>query len=161
MREASSAWNDRFGAPRAWGLRVLLGAVALGGSALYAASFQESLDVARLAGLVALGAGVSWLVFGAALLALTRARPSVLEWADACLVTMAVGIGALLLSVLLNVGGRGSASAHVGVIALSNVSMAAVFVARARRLGLGPGPALALWVLALDAPFLVFLAVMA
>src|SRR5687767_7664607 len=118
---------------RPWIRRVLLGGIAIGGSALYAASFVlmdmgTSFETIALA--VAMAAGLAWIVFGAALLMVTNARPSVLAWADLCLTTMGIGIAALAVSVLLNLVGRGALSVHVAVLLVSNLAMGAFFVSR-------------------------------
>lgn len=162
MRGASSASSER-PAALSWGARLALGAVAVAGSAAYAASFAwapQAGEAVRLARPIAIAAGLSWPAFGAALLLATRRRPSVLAWADACLVTMAPGIGVLLLSALLNLLHRGTTPAHGLVLLLSNAAMAGVFVSRARRLGMRAPLAVALWVGVLDGAFLLLLWVM-
>src|SRR5437867_1666888 len=87
--------------------RVLLVAVAFGGSAIYALSFALAYDsstVTAMACLVGLAAGTSWIIFGLVLLGTTHCRPTVLAWADACLVTMGAGIATKSASIVLNLG---------------------------------------------------------
>lgn len=102
---------------------------------------------------VAVAAGVSWPVFGAVLLLLSRARPSVLAWADACLRTMAPGILVLAAAALLGRAGIGGRALVLVTVAVSNLTMLAVFLPQARRLGLAPAKAAAAWLLVLDGFF--------
>ena len=148
-----------------WPGRVLLAGIALGGTLAYAASFQalpDSAALARPAAAVALAAAVSWPLFGAALLLLTRARPSPFAWADACLRTMAAGIVVLALAATINLNvpllgatppARWLAAGHAALLAVANALMLAAFVREARRLGLKPATAAGLWMLALNGTF--------
>ena len=143
--------------------RFLLGLLAVGGSAAYAASFHYSGGggwIAQGAEAVAVAAGISWILFGLALLAATRCRPSVLPWADACLVCMAVGIAILGISIVLNLLKFTDPGIHAGVLVASNLAMGTVFVFRARPLGLSPAKSIALWFLVLDGTFFTLWTVM-
>jgi len=156
-------------APLSWAARVLFGCIALAGTAVYATSFglfdrsEKLLPVARSIGIAS---GISWIIFGAILLAATRCRPSVLAWADACLIAQAAGIGVLMTSVLVNLVARASDAAptedafkmiHLAIVLAADVLMAWLFVGRARRLGMSLKMALALWILALNGFFLLTL----
>lgn len=155
--------------PLSWAARVLFGCIAFAGTAVYASSFgvfdgsENLLPIARSIGIAS---GISWIVFGAVLLAATRCRPSVLAWADACLVAQAAGIGVLMTSVLVNLIARASDAAstenafkmvHAAIVLAADVLMAWLFVRRARRLGMSLKMALALWVLILNGCFLLIL----
>lgn len=162
--------------PVTWPLRLAFAFYAVVATALYAASFALSRSASELlpvASAVGLAAAVSWPIFGAALLVWMRGRPSPLDWADACLKTMAVGNTVLLLSVAANLfistfpgigfwpaGGPGEPAVHGAVLAASNLSMAAVFVGQARVLGMRPAVALAMWFGVLGGTFLLLLAAM-
>ncbi|MEW6207466.1 MAG: hypothetical protein AB1631_03810 [Acidobacteriota bacterium] len=152
-----------------WAARVLFGCIAIAGTAVYAASFgvfDRSEKLLPLARSIGIASGISWIAFGAVLLAATRCRPSILAWADACLVAQAAGIGVLMASVLVNLAARASDAAptenvfrmiHGAIILAADVLMAWLFVRRARRLGMSLKMALALWVLALNGFFLLLL----
>src|SRR5438445_13813340 len=91
-------------APPRLGPMLLLACCAFVTTGAYAASFYvpAARRLAPAALEVSVGAACAWPVFGLVLLALTGARPSVLQWADACLRTMAVGNTVLLLGAALN-----------------------------------------------------------
>lgn len=156
-------------APLSWAARVLFGCIAFAGTAVYATSFgvfDRSERLLPLARSVGIASGISWIVFGAVLLAATRCRPSVLAWADACLMAQAAGISVLMASVIVNLIARASDAAstentfkliHAAIILAADVLMAWLFVRRARRLGMSLKMALALWVLILNGFFLLFL----
>ena len=148
-----------------WSKRILLGLLAFMGTAGYAASFmlhQELLPAAREVGVAA---GCSWPVFGAALLAISRGKPSAMSWADQCLATMGIGMGILIIGVLVNLlsglGGYGAGhavtAAHIAILAAANVLMGIFFVFRAVRLGMKRRTAILLWVCVLDGVFLILL----
>ena len=146
-----------------WPRRLLLGYVAIAGTALYAASFalvEDRENLAPIAQAIGIAAGVSWPVFGLILLLITRCRPGVLVWVDACLVTMSAGIGLLMLSTLLNLGvfvlnfSHGVLMPlHLAILLAADTAMALVFVRRSRSLGLNWAQALVLWVIALNGVF--------
>lgn len=142
-----------------WAFRVALGSAAIIGSAAYEWSFRSG-PFAALARPIAIAAGVSWAVFGGVLLAVTRSRPSVLAWADACLVTMGAGIGVLAVSVLANLAGASSAVLHGCVLLASNGLMCLTFAQVALSSGLSRRTAVLLWIAVLDGVFAVLLAVM-
>lgn len=141
--------------------RLALGSVAAGGTVAYAWSFTRVANAGPLLPLataVGSAAGVSWLVFGAVLLTVTGARPSIAGWVDACLHTMAVGMAVLSTATLANLAWPAISltwllSVHGGALVVSNVVMAARFVARARVLGLPPAAAVTFWMVGLNATF--------
>jgi hypothetical protein len=153
-----------------WSMRVALGVIAVGGTLAYSASFKAVPCADWMVGAgasIGLAAGVAWLFFGGMLLLVTRARPSPMQWADACLRTMAAGILALVPAAVLNVhaefGTAGAdpglwlAGAHFILLAAANAFMFAIFLREARALGLGGSTALALWMLALNGGFALML----
>lgn len=156
-----------------WGRRFALGSYAFAATAIYAGSFALTDSVSRLlplAAAIGLAAAVSWPLFGAALLARMKGRPSVLAWADACLRTMAVGNTVLLLSVGANLM-RGLfwtgtqqdgnwPAVHLAVLLVANFTMAAVFTTQAGRLGMRPGLASLMWFGVLGGAFFLALAAM-
>jgi hypothetical protein len=145
--------------------RLALGAVAVGGTIAYAWSFTRVASAGPLLPLataVGIAAGVSWLVFGAVLLIVTGARPSIAGWVDACLHTMAVGMAVLSAATLANVAWPALPLAwllavHGCALLASNIVMAARFVARARALGLPPVAAVTFWMVGLNATFAAIL----
>ena len=168
------SYSDNHGPPAAdssqWPARLLLVAVALGGTLAYAASFRalpRPSELESIAACVALAAGVSWPAFGAVLLLVTGARPSALHWADACLRTMCAGVIVLALAAAFNLNARlvaGGADAvaplaavHAALLLLGNGLMLWTFVGEARRLGLRPAAAATLWMLVLNGTFLTTL----
>jgi hypothetical protein len=139
-----------------WSHRVLLAGVAFAGSAVYAWSFAgvpQHDEWLPVAGAIGIAAGVSWVLFGVILLAFTRCRPSVMAWADACLVTMATGIAVKLTTVIANFVSPPNAWFHLAVLMAANFVMAFVFIARAQRLGLRPLRAAGLWFCVLNGLF--------
>ena len=154
-----------------WPHRVLLAAIALGGTLAYAASFQVvphaarsvGFDIAHAGACVGIAAGLAWPAFGGVLLLVTGARPSALDWADACLRTMCSGVVVLAVAAAVNLDlrllGVGTAARpwlatlHAALLVLGNAVMYGVFAGEARRLGLAPPAALALWMLALNGTF--------
>ena len=155
--------------PAQWPERVLLALLAFAGTLAYAASFRalpRADALGRPAACVALAAAVSWPLFGAALLLVSRARPAPLHWADACLRTMAAGVVVLALAATLNLdlpllgavpGVPWLAAMHLTLLAGANAVMLAVFLGEARRLGLRAVTAAALWMLVLNGTFCVTL----
>ena len=144
-----------------WPRRILLTAVAFGGSTLYALSFANVPERARwlpVAAAIGIAAGVSWIVFGLVLLGVTGRRPSVWHWADACLRTMAVGMTIKMTTVLANLVAPPAAGFHLAVLVVANLAMAAMFVAQARLLGVGLRAGLGLWFGVLNGVFVVVLA---
>ena len=143
-----------------WRWRVLLALVAFGGSTVYALSFANVPERVRwlpVATAIGIAAGVSWVLFGLVLLVVTRWRPSVWHWADACLRTMACGMAVKMSAVVANLVGVPSAWFHLGVLLVANLVMAAVFVWQARRLGMRLGTGLGLWFGALNGVFALVL----
>ena len=150
-----------------WLARAALTAIAVGGTLAYAASFRAVPGAPRLAAAgdsVGWAAGLAWPAFGAVLLGVTGARPSPLKWADACLRTMAAGVGVLGPAAALNIfaGAQGAPTpwlvpAHATLLAVSNGVMCAVFVPQARRLGMSPAVAVTLWTVALNGSFVAIL----
>jgi hypothetical protein len=156
-----------------WPARALLAAVALGGTLAYAASFRavpRGGPLVEAGAAVGLAAALSWPAFGAALLLVTAARPSMLEWVDACLRTMCAGVVFLAAAAVLNLNapllGAGVnafpwlAAAHVALLFGANGVMLATFVNEARRLGLAAATAITLWMLALNGSFFTTLMIL-
>lgn len=141
-----------------WPHRLLLTCVAFAGSAIYAGSFapvpqrEQWMPVASGVGIAA---GVSWVLFGLLLLAVTRCQPSVLAWADACLVTMAAGIAVKMTTVAANFISPPGAWFHIVVLLIANLTMATIFIWRAQRLAMRPLLAAGLWFGALNGCFVV------
>ena len=133
-----------------WLRRLCFGTLAIAGCALYVVSFN---GMRPLACAITVAAALSWIAFGVALLLITRARPGILAWADACLDPMAVGGAALSLGALANALSLGSTAFHAALIVILNVAMAALFVPRARELGLRTWMAIGLWIVGLDGLF--------
>lgn len=143
-----------------WPYRLLLTGVAFAGSAIYAWSFahvpqrEQWLPVASAVGIAA---GVSWVLFGLLLLTVTRARPSVWAWADACLVTMAAGMTIKMTTVAANLISPPGASFHLAVLMTANLVMAGVFIWCAKRLAMRPLLAAGLWFGVLNGIFAVMM----
>ncbi len=137
-----------------------LGFVAVAGSLIYGASLGATLprqSVVRLAILLTASTGFSWLVLGALLIWATHKL--VLDLAEACLVTMAVGEAVLVPAALVNWGfAPNPYPFNIGVLILSNILMAAVFATQLGRLGVSRMTSLCLWVLGLNGTWLLFLA---
>lgn len=139
-----------------WPHRVLLCGIAFAGSAVYAWSFAgvpEREQWLPVAGAIGFAAGVSWVLFGILILTVARCRPSVMAWADACLITMAAGITVKMATVVANTISPPSAVFHLAVLMAANLTMAFVFIRRAQRLGVRPLLAAALWFGALNGLF--------
>lgn len=141
-----------------WPHRLVLTGAAFGGSTFYAWSFanvpqrEEWLPVASAVGIAA---GVSWILFGLLLLTITQRQPSVLAWADACLITMAAGMTIKMATVVANIISPPGASFHLVVLLTANLTMAGVFIWRANRLAMRPWLAATLWFGALNGIFAI------
>jgi len=119
-------------------------------------------DAARAWGVrLAIAAGLSWPVFGLALLR-AGGPGEIWAWVDVCLRTMARGMVILSIATAINLvlaaagmraGGTGFFAAHLGLLFTSDVTMATYFVREATRFGLSPRIALALWVGVLNGMF--------
>jgi hypothetical protein len=152
-----------------WLSRSLLVASAFLATAVYAGSFFMLGPAQRLTNLatdIAISSGIAWIGFGCVLLMVTRKRPSVLAWVDACLLTMLVGNGVLLLSVLVNVifglfathiKAMALAPAHAIILFIANGFMMVSFIYRTRNLGMRPWIAALLWVVVLNGFFALLL----
>lgn len=146
-----------------WPRRLVLAAVAFAGSTAYALSFAVAdggKTLVPLATAIGIAAAISWICFGLVLLMVTRCRPSVLHWADVCLVAMAYGIGVKTTSMILNLVTSVPFAFHTGVLIFANIVMGTIFVFRARVLGLKIFPALLLWFFVLDGLFAAILFVL-
>jgi hypothetical protein len=137
--------------------RLLLGTISFAGSAAYAASFLiSSSNHLRLATTIAIAAGISWLIFGLLLRRIARAPLGRLI--DACLITQALGIGILMLSVAANLLHiRHAMPFHLLVLAAGDGAMAAAFIALMGRLNMSRPAAAALWIIGLNGPFAAIL----
>jgi hypothetical protein len=126
----------------------LFGGFAFAGTAVYAASFsliRESMQLLPVAAAIGIAAGASWIGFGIILLIVTKRRPSIMDWADACLATMATGNAILLVSVAANAtiflfGSKEGQIAgtliplHAAVLIAADIIMGSVFIQRAAKL---------------------------
>ncbi len=169
MNAASSA--EPYDSPLSWTTRLALGAIAIVGTIIYAASFaltsyRDSLLPIAIA--IGIASAVSWPGFGVSLLMVTRCRPSVMAWADACLIAQCTGIAVLMISGALNLilyfvrpqpssPIDGIAYLHGTIVMAADVVMAIGFVRRAKQRGMTGRVALALWVLALNGLFVAAL----
>jgi len=131
------------------------------GSALYGWAWlsSDSGSWQRHGPAIAIAAGLSWIVFGAGIGAVTRFRPSVWSWADLCLRVMAIGITPLILAAALVWSGITETVVHVGLLLVSNGVMLTLFARGAMVRGMPLAVALALWVLVLDGIFILLLLV--
>ena len=120
-----------------------LAAIAVAGTLLYGATLPRVSAIQLLA-----ATGLSWCLFGPALVLLTQRRIS--TCAHACLVTMAYGIGVLAVGAGINLLLRPGPLFNALWVALSNVVMAAALVRQLSTLGVRAWRTLAAWVLALD-----------
>lgn len=132
-----------------WQTRAILAGATLLGAVIYALllHWRGTGWIAENAASLQISAAVSWVLFGGLVLAVTRGLPSVMAWVDACLMTMVVGMGVLMVAPLgvLLVGEAFATEAHLGVLILANLAMAGVFLARASRLKLDFLRAAGLW----------------
>lgn len=128
--------------------------VAFGGSAFFGASLGVAIpgwDLVRGAWWLTLSAGTGWVLLGPSLTIATRKRPVAL--AEACLWAMAVGEMILAMGAVLNFAlghAAGPVIRNVGVVAVSNVAMAATLSRQLRPLGIPTAKVVTLWLLALD-----------
>jgi hypothetical protein len=130
--------------------RIGLGLLAFAGSAVYAASFIRAADARLISAMACVGiaAGISWVIFGLILLAVTRGRVSVVDWVDTCLVVMALGIAIKMTGVAANlVSPRTSLAAHISILVAADLAMGTLFVIRAMRLAVRAGEAVACWLI--------------
>jgi hypothetical protein len=154
--------------PLSGAARVALVLVALLGTAAYGASFVVG-TISNGAWVwstrVALASGLSWPVFGIALLGARRAG-GVWEWFDICLRTMALGIAVLSFASVANLAmaatalSRGSTAfvaAHLALLLVADVSMAVYFARKALRLGMPLSMSVGLWVGVLNGAFALVL----
>jgi hypothetical protein len=142
--------------------RIAYASFAVLGTFAYSESFRAvGVLMGKLAAMIGLSAGLSWIGFGALLALCTRHRISVQAWFDACLRTMVIGNGVLLVTVILNIGRSVEAGpsplpvlceawgwilAHGAVLLAADGLMCRKFVAEALALSVGRGRALLLWV---------------
>lgn len=153
-----------------WPARLLLGVWAFIGTGLHAGSFAVLPGAERLLPIavgIGISAGVSWLVVGVAVLALTRGeRRRVANWFDTCLVAMGVGECLLVGAAGVNAaaGRLGIANEpdfmmglHLGILIAADALMSAVFAWRACKSGEKLLTAAALWVVVLNGSFAVVL----
>ena len=148
--------------------RVGLVLAAVIGTAAYGASFGVGSisNWARVWGTrVALAAGLSWPMFGLALL-LARRAGSAWEWFDTCLRTMALGIAVLSFASVVNLavattasrrGSTAFVAVHLALLLVADVSMAVYFTRKALRLGMPLSIAVILWVGVLNGTFALLL----
>lgn len=140
-------------------MRGALIALAFAGSAAYALSFAGAADVQRWtahAAAVGIAAGISWIVFGVLLITFTSARPSVISWMDACLLTIAVGMAIKMIAVAMNLvwwwsDAFAPRAAHLAVIHLAilfcaDAAMCARFCVESAARGVSMRTAAALWI---------------
>ena len=93
-------------------------------------------------------------MFGATLMAVTRGRPSVWSWMDACLVPIAWGIGVKMVAVAINLGLAQLdfthrvplGGVHAAVLLTADLVMGTLFVQEARRRGVLAREGVMLWV---------------
>jgi hypothetical protein len=158
-----------------WSRRACLALIAIGGSVAYALSFQrlpESQRLAPLAAAVMWSAALSWPIFGGAVLLATRTRPSILDWTDACLRTMAIGMAVLTAGSIANVAALSRFDAgrflgcpellltlwiHLMLLLAAQVFMAVSFLHEAAQLRLSTLWAILLWIAGLCGPFAFWL----
>jgi hypothetical protein len=130
--------HEIVGASWAW-----FAAIALSGTMLYGSSAPFLLAAPFL-----VATGLSWCVFGPALVLVTRRRIS--TCAHACLVTMAYGIGVLAVGAGINLLLRPGPLFNALWIGLSNVVMAAALVGQLSTVGVRAWKTLTAWVVFLD-----------
>jgi hypothetical protein len=120
-----------------------LAAIAVAGTILYGASLSTDLALPLLG-----ATGLSWCLFGPALVWITRRRMT--TCAHACLVTMAYGIGVLAVGAGINALFRPGPLFNAAWVALSNAIMAAALVRQLAVIGVRWWKTLAAWVFFLD-----------
>jgi hypothetical protein len=137
-----------------WLLWGLLSAAVIGGTLLYGASLARALPGWNAGGSalrLTLAAGLSWCVFGPALVIVTRQPARVCI--HVCLVTMACGEAVLAFGALANLLGAArlvAATWNLTVVSISNAVMAAALILQMRRRGVPAIRTLTLWLTALD-----------
>lgn len=125
-----------------------LAAIAVAGTVFYGSTLP------RGTALQLLGAtGLSWCLFGPALVGISRRRIS--TCAHACLVTMAYGIGVLAVGAGVNLLLRPGPLFNAAWVGLSNAVMAAALVRQMATVGVRWWKTLAVWVVVLDGVGLV------
>lgn len=147
--------------------RVLLGGLAIAGTAVLAATFAVSPQTHPLlptAAMVGTATGVSWVLFGGILLLTGRRRASMESYADLCLVTMGSGMAVLITGAALNVtmvlplwGAGAFIGAHIVSMVAADIIMGATFTRHSGRLGFTRNQAIALWILGLNGVFALLL----
>ena len=120
-----------------------LAAIAVAGTLLYGATLPRVSALQLLA-----ATGLSWCLFGPALVLVTRLRIS--TCAHACLVTMAYGIGVLAVGAGINNLLRPGPLFNAAWVGLSNAIMAATLVRQLSTVGVRWWRTLATWLVALD-----------
>jgi hypothetical protein len=143
-----------------YGLWICLAGIAVGGSLLYGASLSLALpewQPGSSALWLAFSAGLSWCLFGPALVLVTRRR--VLTCAHACLVTMAYGEAVLAAGACLNLLFHLAPSlarsiapgpTNLALVGVSNGVMAALLTGQMRALGVLAWKTLLCWLAVLD-----------
>lgn len=120
-----------------------LAAIAVAGTVLYGSALPRNSTLRLLA-----ATGLSWCLFGPALVLWTRRSP--FTCAHACLVTMTYGIGVLAVGAgIAHLLGPGPLF-HVAWITLSNVVMAVALVRQLAVLEVRPWRTLLAWTVVLD-----------
>jgi hypothetical protein len=118
-------------------------AIAIAGTILYGATLPAISALQLLA-----ATGLSWCLFGPALVVVARRRIS--TCAHACLVTMAYGIGVLAVGAGINVLLHPGPLFNAAWVLLSNVLMAMALARQLGTVGVRAWKTLAAWVIVLD-----------
>ncbi len=153
-------------------VRMLLMLIAFAGSAVYAASYRliaGVTDLAPIAAAIGVAAAIAWIGFGFLLLMVAQmhpkrfARVSVWHWADACLMTMSLGMAIKMIGAGGNViaaalHGEGVAPAmlaplQLALLVVTDVAMGFLFARLTARLGMPTRMACLLWIVALNGIF--------
>ncbi len=146
-----------------WGRWSALTGVAVGGSLLYGATLGLVLsDWSTVAAALwlAVSAGLAWCVLIPALCRFGSVR--LVDCIDACLVTMACGEIVLSLGAMINAAlwwcraVEHGAVFNVGIVAISNVTMALVLTRRLRPQGVSASRVWTIWMAALNGSGAVF-----
>lgn len=166
MPSALQTWCERQLESIPWARWGGLGFVAVAGSLLYGASLALVLPGWKLTAAalwLALSAGLAWVILIPVLCRVGHI--GFVPCCDACLVTMAVGEGVLMLGALLNgllwqSGGSTNAAVINGlVVGVSNVVMANVLAGRLRQQGVSRSRTWVVWMVALDGSGAIFFAI--
>ena len=156
--------------------RLVLGAVSILGTLVYAASFalcDSERTLAPLAAAIGVAAAVAWLGFGA-MIWLAQGSRQIDLWIDTCLKTQAIGIAVLMLAAAANATFFASADrlgsypvfpvfvvVHLGLLLVADALMGAHFLLAAERTaGVAWPRALAGWVLGLNGIFALILSLL-